>query len=116
VEIRRDDTRVERFVTPIDDRDAAASLLAERAVVRRLGGGCQMPIGAYAAQADGTLDLSAVVISLDGARAVRAEASGPADAAEALGRTVADRLLAEGAGEILADVERAQGAVEGIQP
>ena len=116
VEIRRRDTRVQRFVTPIDDRDAAASLLAERAVVRRLGGGCQMPIGAYAGQADGRLDLSAVVISLDGARAVRAEASGPADAAEALGGTVAERLLAEGAGEILADVERAQGAVEGIQP
>ena len=56
------------------------------------------------------------MIALDGARAVRAEATGPADAAETLGDTLAARLLAEGAGDILADVERAQGAVEGIQP
>jgi hydroxymethylbilane synthase len=75
-----------------------------------------MPIGAYAEPRDGVLVLTGVVISLDGARAVRAEATGAADAAEALGANVAERLLEQGAGEILAEVERAPGAVEGIQP
>jgi hydroxymethylbilane synthase len=116
LEMRSDDDRVGEMVARIDDETAAAALAAERAVVRRLGGGCQMPIGAYAEAADGALALIGVVISLDGARAVRAEATGPADRAEALGATVADRLLEQGAGEILADVERAHGAVEGIQP
>ncbi len=116
IEVRSDDTRVRPLVRRIDDSRAAAALAAERAVVRRLGGGCQMPIGAYAAPSDGTLALTAVVIALDGTRAVRAEAAGPADGAERLGASLAERLLEEGAGEILADVERAQGAVEGIQP
>ena len=116
VEVRADDERVLATVSTINDADAAAALAAERAVVTRLGGGCQMPIGAYAEYTNGTLTLTGVVIALDGARAVRAEAAGPAGAAEALGETLAERLLAEGAGEILADVERAQGAVEGIQP
>ena len=116
IEMRSSDTRVRTLLTRIDDPQAAAALVAERAVVRRLGGGCQMPIGAYAAPEDGQLVLTAVVISLDGARAVRAEATGPVDAADTLGATLAERLLEQGAGEILADVERAQGAVEGIQP
>ena len=116
IEMRNNDNRVRSLLACIDDRQAAAALAAERAVVRRLGGGCQMPIGAYAAPEDGTLVLTGVVISLDGARAVRAEATGSVESAERLGATLAERLLEQGAGEILADVERAQGAVEGIQP
>jgi hydroxymethylbilane synthase len=116
IEIRGDDDRIRRIVGTIDDRSAAAALVAERAVVRRLGGGCQMPIGAYAVASDGSLHLSGVVISLDGARAVRAEATGDPAEAEELGVTVAEHLLQQGAGQILEDVERAQGAVEGIQP
>ncbi len=116
LEIRSDDDRVREIVARIDDPAAAAALAAERAVVRRLGGGCQMPIGAYAEAPNGTLTLTGVVISLDGARAVRAEERGTASAADTLGHSVAERLLEHGAGEILAEVERAQGAVEGLQP
>jgi hydroxymethylbilane synthase len=116
LEVRSDNKAVRALVARIDDAQAAAALVAERAVVRRLGGGCQMPIGAYAAPADGKLVLAGVVISLDGARAVRAEATGPVDRADTLGATVAERLLEQGAGEILAEVDRAEGAVEGIQP
>jgi hydroxymethylbilane synthase len=116
IEIRGDDDRVRAIVARIDDPAAAAALVAERAVVRRLGGGCQMPIGAYAADRDGRLDLTGVVVSLDGARAVRADATGDAADADDLGATVAEQLLKQGAAEILADVESAQGAVEGIQP
>jgi hydroxymethylbilane synthase len=116
VEMRSGDDSLGRLLARIDDRSAAVALTAERAVVRRLGGGCQMPIGAYAAVRQSTLDLTAVVISLDGARAVRAEASGSADEALALGAGVAERLLEQGASEILSDVQQTQAAVEGLQP
>jgi hydroxymethylbilane synthase len=116
IEIRDDDERAARAVASIDDAEAAAALRAERAVVSRLGGGCQMPIGAVAAIADGGLSLRGVVVSPDGGRIVRASASGSCADAEGLGRQVADDLLSGGAGDILADVQRAHAAVEGIQP
>ena len=75
-----------------------------------------MPIGAYATVSNTELSLAAMVISLDGARTVRAEASGTVTEPEAGGTRAAMRLLAQGAAEILAEVEGARGAVEGIQP
>jgi hydroxymethylbilane synthase len=116
LEARSTDARARAAANRINDWKATAALAAERAVVRRLEGGCQMPIGAYAAHDDAGLDLTAVVISLDGARAVRAEASGAADDPEGLGERVAERLLADGAADILAEVHRAHAAVEGLQP
>jgi hydroxymethylbilane synthase len=116
VEVRSDDAAVRDAVAPIADAAAAAALTAERAVVTRLGGGCQMPIGAYASLAGDELRLTAVVVSLDGARAARAQAAGPWPDAGRIGRQTAERLLAEGAGDILADVEQARAAVEGLQP
>jgi hydroxymethylbilane synthase len=100
----------------IADAPAAAALDAERAVVTHLGGGCQMPIGAYAALEAGDLALTAIVVSADGARAARAEARGSIAAARAIGIEAATLLMERGAGEILAEVQRAQGAVEGLQP
>ncbi len=116
IEIREGDLRTRALVAPIDDRDAAAALTAERAVVRRLGGGCQMPIGAYAKVSAGDMTITGVVVSPDGSRAVKADAAGSTTDAAALGAMVAERLLAQGAAEILEDVQRTQGAVEGIQP
>ena len=116
VEIRDTDERAGRLLAVIDDADAAAALRSERTVVTRLGGGCQMPIGALANLTDIGLSVRGVVISPDGQRLVRASASGSRDDAEALGRSVADQLLQGGAGDILADVQRAHAAVEGIQP
>lgn len=116
VEARRDDPLVQGVVERIGDPASAAALSAERMVVLRLGGGCQMPIGAYASVSDGELSLVAVVVSTDGRRTVRAEASGPVSEAEAIGARAAAGLLAQGAGSILAEVESARGAVEGLQP
>jgi hydroxymethylbilane synthase len=116
VEIRDVDERAGQLLATIDDPDAAAALRSERAVVTRLGGGCQMPIGALAEIAGDELNLRGAVISPDGQRLVRAAASGSRNDAEALGRVVADELLRGGAGDILADVQRAHAAVEGIQP
>ena len=116
VEVRAGDDRVLAALAAIGDAPAAAALTAERAVVTHLGGGCQMPIGAYAAVADGELAMTAIVVSVDGAQAARAEARGPVAAAHAIGIQAAEQLLARGAGAILADVQRAHGAVEGLQP
>ena len=116
VEIRDNDERVRRVVASVDNADAAAALRAERAVVTRLGGGCQMPIGAMAELSDEGLALRGVVVSPDGDRIVRASASGSSADAEGIGRQVADELLRGGAGDILTDVQRAHAAVEGIQP
>jgi len=116
VEIRANNGPVAAAVARIDDAPARAALEAERAVVVKLGGGCQMPIGAYATVNGSALTLSAIVLSLDGAHAVRAEASGSATEAQRLGTAVADDLLSQGAADILAGVQRAHAAVEGIQP
>jgi hydroxymethylbilane synthase len=116
VEIRSGDDRMREMLAAIDDAPAAAALNAERAVVERLGGGCQMPIGAYARIADATVHVTAVVISLDGTRVVRAEATGTTRDPAAVGVDAANRLLAEGADAILAEARRAASVVEGLQP
>jgi hydroxymethylbilane synthase len=116
IETRADDEAAIAAAARIADANATAALVAERAVITRLGGGCQMPIGAYADVRDRTLHMTAVVVSLDGARAAHASADGTIDDPEALGARVADRLRAEGAEDILADVTRAHAAVEGLQP
>ena len=116
VEIRANDDRVAAAVAAIDDAHARAALDAERAVVVKLGGGCQMPIGAHATVAGGSLTLTAIVLSLDGTRAVRAESRGAVHEAARVGIAVAEDLLSRGAAEILAEVQQAHAAVEGIQP
>jgi hydroxymethylbilane synthase len=104
------------MVAQIDDADAAVALRAERTVVTRLGGGCQMPIGVLAETSRDQLIVRGVVVSPDGGRIARGSASGTRADAEHLGARVADELLRGGAGDILADVQRTHAAVEGIQP
>jgi hydroxymethylbilane synthase len=116
IEIRSGDDRVATLLGAIDDARARAALDAERAVVSTLGGGCQMPIGAHAAIANGEMTLVAVVLALDGAQAIRTESRGSMTEALALGRTAAEDLLAQGADTVLDAVRRAHAAVEGIQP
>ncbi len=117
IEIREKDPRVSAAVHLIDDRESHAALDAERAVVEALGGGCQTPIGALASSlSPDEMELVAVVVSLDGSRAITSTGHGkPADAA-AIGASVGAQLLADGAGDILAEADRSRGAVEGIQP
>ena len=116
VEIRHGDQRVQELVAQIDDRTSAAALVTERAVVRRLGGGCQMPIGAFAEIHERSIRARGIVISLDGADAARGEAEGPLDAPEDVGVRLAEALLAQGAQNIIDAVQRAQVTVEGLQP
>jgi len=117
VEIRDDAEAVRRVVAPIDDAAAGAALRAERALVEALGGGCQTPIGALATLLDGeTIEIVAVVITVDGCRALRTTASGRLADAAAIGVRAARLLMAEGAGDILAEARQVHAAVEGIQP
>jgi hydroxymethylbilane synthase len=116
IELRADDTVVKDHVGRLDEPFASVALRAERAVVAKLGGGCQMPIGAYADVTADLLSVTAIVISPDGARVARAAVAGAPGDAETLGREAALQLLERGADTILADVERAQAAVDGLQP
>jgi len=116
VEIRADDRAAADAVRAIDDPASRAALDAERTVVTRLGGGCQMPIGAHAEITSSEMSLVAVVLSLDGAQAIRTESRGLMKESVKLGQQAADDLLSQGADEILGDVQRAHAAVEGIQP
>jgi hydroxymethylbilane synthase len=114
VEVRRDDRqRFEALMNAIDDPVTALALRAERAVVERLGGGCQMPLGAYAEVSGDRLSVTGIVIALDGGRRVQAVAVGPSLTPEQVGAQAADSLLAQGADRILADATRARSATEG---
>jgi hydroxymethylbilane synthase len=113
VEIRSGDARARRAVHAFNDVPAAISLTAERTVVAALGGGCQLPLGAVSLHEASGLRLLGVVTSPDGQRVVRSEITGSAEDAAGLGRRLADELAHGGAMEILEDVRRAQGPVEG---
>jgi hydroxymethylbilane synthase len=88
----------------LEDAGTRAEVEAERAVLRTLGGGCQVPIGAHARSSGGQLRLLGVVASPDGTRILRRESSGPALDALSLGQGLGNQLLATGGREILEDV------------
>jgi len=92
------------LMAPLNHPDTAACVTAERAMSRRLAGSCQTPLGAYAQILNGQLSLSGFVADLDGTRFVQATLVGsPADA-EKIGIALAEELLAQGAGKILAEL------------
>jgi hydroxymethylbilane synthase len=106
IEIRAGDARVMEAIAPINDAATGDALTAERALIATLGGGCQTPIGALASADGDALDLIAAVVALDGSRIVRGRASGPRREAAALGARVGAQLIADGAGNILAELRR----------
>jgi hydroxymethylbilane synthase len=86
----------------LHDAVTFAEVTAERSLLRRLGGGCYVPVGARAWVAGDQLRMTAVAADPDGGSLYRREISGPADRAEKLGRDLAERLLRDGADRILA--------------
>ncbi len=103
IECRAADARTLALLAPLDDGPSRAAALAERAFLRRLEGGCQVPIAAYATPeaAGAVLRLRGLVGALDGATVIRGEQAGPSEDAELLGLALAEELLAQGAAEIL---------------
>ena len=102
IECRADRADVIALLQPLHHPDTAACVLAERAMSRALAGSCQVPLGGFAEVQNGRLRMRGFVASPDGQRMVRAELTGDITAPEALGNQIADALLAQGAGEILA--------------
>jgi len=110
---RSGDIETQRLLVALDDREARLAATAERALLRRLEGGCQVPLGALATVQGGDLSLMACICALDGTRQLSARGRAPAGdaAAEALGVRIAEELLARGAADLMAQ-EREARAVE----
>jgi hydroxymethylbilane synthase len=105
IETRAGDAAARGATARVNDTETAAAFEAERALVVALGGGCQMPIGGLAVSiGPAELELSAVVASLDGTRAIRYKKVGARAEATALGRAVAEYLLKAGAAQILSEL------------
>lgn len=101
VETREGDSTVKMLLASLNDAKTVAEVTAERTVLGSLGGGCQVPVGAYAWHVDGELSLIAAVCHPEGIHRVVEIATGSPDAAEHLGRIVAEKLQNSGATELL---------------
>ncbi|MGL5815496.1 MAG: hydroxymethylbilane synthase [Aeromonas sp.] len=104
IECRVDDHELHALLAPLEHGETRVRVLTERAMNRALQGGCQVPIGAYALVQGDEVWLRGLVGSPDGSRIIRDEIRGPLADGEALGHTLAQRLLANGADVILAEV------------
>jgi len=102
IECRADDDRVNALITPLHHTPTADCVHAERALNNRLMGGCQVPIAGHAVLEDDSLYLRGLVGTPDGKRILRGERRSPRTEAESLGTALANDLLEQGAGEILA--------------
>ena len=107
IECRLDDHELHALLAPLEHPETRIRVLTERAMNRALQGGCQVPIGAYALVQGDEIWLRGLVGSPDGTQVIRDEIRGPLTDGEALGHTLAQRLLAAGADVILAEVYRA---------
>lgn len=104
IEGRVDDTFVAGLLARLEDPPTRVTVLAERAVLARLEGGCQVPIAAHATLKGDRLVLEGLIASVDGSRLIRDRVDGPAGEARALGRQLAERLLDQGGDRILDDI------------
>ena len=104
IETRRDDGFINDLIAFLDHPETSSAVRAERALLKRLEGGCQVPIAAYATLDGDTLRLTGLVASTDGKTFVKDAASGNRDKAEEIGTNLAEKLLRMGAYEILKDL------------
>jgi hydroxymethylbilane synthase len=102
LECRANDEVTRALLAPLNHCPTRAAVLAERACLRALGGGCLVPIGALAEVSGEELHLRAVVLPVDGARRIAGAVAGDVNRFEELGQELARRLLEQGAGELLA--------------
>ncbi len=107
IEIRADDSELQETLESLRDSDTESCVQAERAFLRRLGGGCQVPLAAHATLKQERLRLVGVIVGTDSVQAVRGAEEGPEAEAEAIGVRLAERLLNDGGREILAAIVEA---------
>ena len=101
IECRTNDERIKALLKPLECIDTRNRVLAERSMNRALEGGCQVPIGSFAQLSGEDLHLRGLVGAIDGSQIISDEVTGHVSQAEALGLTLADKLLAQGADAIL---------------
>jgi len=104
IECRVDDEFINRLLKQLNHEETAVCVRAERAFLKKLEGGCQVPIAAYARLTDGRIVIEGLVGSLDGKTLIKDKSEGAAEKAEYLGTMLAEKLLAKGAKEILDEV------------
>jgi hydroxymethylbilane synthase len=113
IEIRDNDEFMQGVCAKIADPDTMTCVTAERVVMRKLEGGCQVPIGAYARIEGAKLVMDGVVGSVDGSTILREHLEGPADEPVELGEAMVAALLAKGADKVLAAIREAND-VDGL--
>jgi len=109
VECRLKDTEAGDLLAPLDDAESRTAILAERALLAALQGGCQVPLGAWARIERGELLMDACVCSVDGSQYVKQRATAPPEQAAQLGERMARLLIEAGAQSILEEVSRQRG-------
>jgi hydroxymethylbilane synthase len=103
IEVRKVDEMTRKHIAILDDEPTRRAVIAERALLAALGGGCQVPIAAYAESVDDKINLRACVASVDGATVLKRSLTGPQDEAESIGNKLAQELLQAGADKLLKD-------------
>ncbi|MFQ5880850.1 MAG: hydroxymethylbilane synthase [Candidatus Methylomirabilales bacterium] len=106
LEVRTEDRQTQDLVEPLNHRPSLLAIAAERAFLRRLGGGCQVPIAAYGRLEGDRLHLMGLVVRPDGTGMVRGERSGPLEGTEEIGTALGEDLLRRGAHRILQELSR----------
>jgi len=101
IETRGEDERTNELVRVLDDPSTRVAVTAERAFLRRLEGGCQVPLACLARLDDGRLGVDGLIAGLDGTPYLRDQRTGPSAQAAALGAALAEELLSRGGAEIL---------------
>ena len=115
IEIRKDDTRIQKIVSDIDDEQTRIAVKTERSLLAKLQGGCQVPIGAYAEIQGKEVSVEAIICTLDGDHAIRDRHSGPKNQAAKIGEELARRMLENGGLKILHEVRKEfQGHIDHI--
>ncbi len=106
IEIRESDSELKKLIQPLVHLETTQATTGERALLRYLEGGCQIPIGTFGRIENTQFVLDAMVGSLDGKRIVRGSISGAQDKAEELGISLAKELMSMGAKEILDEIRK----------
>lgn len=106
IEIRKDDARINKVVSCLDDAQTRIAIEAERALLTKLQGGCQVPIGAYAQIQKNEVFLDAIICTVDGGHAIKDTHSGPIAQAAKLGEELAQRMLESGGKKILYEIRQ----------
>jgi hydroxymethylbilane synthase len=111
IETRKNDEEVEERIRFLDDPASSVAIRAERAFLRKLEGGCQVPIACFGQTITPNLRIEGLVGAINGKRLIRHHLEGPAEDAESLGIKLADFLLENGAKGILEEVYQETGPV-----